>query len=534
MVTFLMVAGGLALFLYGVKMLSQGMERLAGGQLQAWLDRATNRPLKGATFGAVATALLQSSSLLMVTMIGLINANLLSLEQAIGVMLGQEIGTTLTGQMIAFNVGDIRFLAIAVGFLLLEFGKERKWRGYGQAILGFGIIFTGMETMSAALKPLAATPIASQFLTQMGQNPLLGVLAGAVLTALIQSSSATTALVIAMGTSGIITLPGAIGLIYGANIGTCVTGLIASTRSTVPARRASIAQIIINIAGVLLFLPFITPYASLLKHTSMYLPRQIANAHTVFNIAVSAVLFPFITPIRKLTEVLIPEHAQARTLKVTRFIDDATRGVPSMAIMGAHRELERMGTTALQMLELSQNALVNQDDDDAQQVLRLERELVDPLCDAIEQFVDGVISDDLDSSERKLCFQIKNVNVDLERVADHCENMAEAAQDRIYHKVPFSDEAVRDLDRVFEHAQKTLATALKAFSLDEHELGLQACRLEDEMDHITLSTRQNHMNRMEKGYCHPEAGVLFIETLRNLERIGDHADNVALTVLRKR
>jgi len=532
MTTILSAVGGLALFLFGVKLLSQGMEQLAGSQLQAWLDRATNKPMKGAAFGAVATALLQSSSLLMVTMIGLINGRLLSLEQAIGVMLGQEIGTTLTGQLIAFDVGVIRFVALALGVGLLEFGGDR-WQRYGQILLGFGVLFVGMQTMSGALKPLACHPVTGHWLAQMGQNPLLGVLAGAIFTALIQSSSAMTGLVVAMGSSGMITLPGAIGLIYGANIGTCVTGFIASLRTTVPARRASIAQIIINVMGVVIFLPFVVPYASVLEQTSSSLPRQIANAHTVFNVLVSAILFPFIKAIGRLTRLVVPDEPPSKVFKVTQFIDDRLRSVPSIAIEEAAKELGRLGATALQMLELSQKALVQKEMDAATEVLRLERQVADPLCDALERFVDSVIAERLDGPERTRCFQLKNANVDLERVADHAENMAEAAQDRMNHNVPFSEQATRDLNRAFNHARLTLETALGAFRADDRELARQTCRLEDEMDRIEMDSRQAHMKRLSAGTCQAEAGVLFVETMRNLERIGDHADNLALSILRK-
>ncbi|HUV95060.1 MAG TPA: Na/Pi cotransporter family protein [Anaerolineae bacterium] len=530
--TILSAVGGLALFLYGIRVLSQGMEQLAGGKLQEWLDKATSKPWKGATFGAVATSLLQSSSLLMVTMIGLINGGLLTLEQAIGVMLGQEIGTTLTGQLIAFDVGAIRFVAVAVGVLLLEFGED-KWHRYGQILLGFGILFMGMTSMSGSLKPMAGNPLARKWLAQMGQNPLLGVVAGAVFTAVIQSSSAMTGLVVAMGTSGVITLPGAIGLIYGANIGTCLTGMIASSRASVPARRASVAQIIINVLGVVIFLPFVMPYASVLERTSSSLPRQIANAHTIFNLAVSAVLFPFVRPIVRLTSLVVPDRAPSGVPKVTHFIDYRLRRVPSIAILEAANELDRLGATTLQMLELSHKALVHEEMDAATEVLRLEREIADPLCDAVERFLDDIIAEEIDRPERGRCFQLKNANVDLERVADHAENMAEAAQDRINHQVPFSELAINDLNRAFNHAKLTLETSLAAFREDDRELAWRTCRLEDEMDRIELDARQAHMNRLSSGICHPEAGVLFVETLRNLERIGDHADNLAVSILRK-
>ncbi len=533
MLTILMVLGGLALFLYGVRMLSQGMEQLAGGKLQLWLDRATNHPLKAATFGAVATATLQSSSLLMVTMIGLVNGNLMTLSQAIGIMLGQEIGTTLTGQLIAFKVGDIRYLAIAAGFAMAEFGQKRSLQRYGQVLMGFGIIFTGMETMSGALRPLADTPAVASALTSMGQNPLLGVLAGAVLTAVLQASSATTALVIALGSAGLITLPGAIGLIYGANIGTCFTGFIASLGTSVVARRVSVAQILINVIGVLVFLPFIHPYARLLEGTASLLPRQIANAHTIFNVLVSAMLFPVVKPLERLTALIVPDRPSAVKPSVTRHISDRFRGVPSIAIMESMRELGYMGETTLRMLNLSRDALLNADVDKANEVLALEREVVDPLCDAIERFVDSVIAEGVADREREQCFAIKNINVDLERVGDHCENLAEAAQDRVYHQVPFTDAALRDLDHAFDHVLKTLETALTAVQNRDQELAMQACRLEDEMDRINLSARQNHLVRIQTQACNSEAGVIFIESLRNLERIGDHADNLAVSVLRK-
>jgi len=336
-----------------------------------------------------------------------------------------------------------------------------------------------------------------------------------------------------MGSSGIITLPGAVGIILGANIGTCCNNCLAAVRGTVSARRAAIAQVIINVLGVLIFVPFIIPYASLLERTSTSLARQIANAHTVFNLTVSALMFPFVKPIARLTGVLFRGKPELKPARVTQFIDDHLRRVPSIAIEEASRELDHLGTAALEMLELSHRALLHGEEEAARKVVQMEREIADPLCDAIERFVDSVIAREIDSPERKHCFQLKNTNTDLERVADHTENMAEAAQDRLNHQVPFSDAAVRDLNRAFDHAKLTLETAMAAFRADDPNLARQACRLEDEMDHIEWGARQAHMTRLTTRECHPEAGVLFVETLRNLERIGDHADNIALSVLRK-
>ncbi len=531
--TILTICGGLALFLYGIRVLSGGMEQLAGSKLQQWLDKATNRPIKGALFGAGATAVLQSSSLLMVTMIGLINGGLLSLEQAVGVMLGQEIGTTFTGQLIAFDIGIIKWIALAGGIVLLEFGNNRKTKTYAQIAIGFGILFVGMETMSGTLRQLTELAVAQNFLASMARNPLLGVLAGTILTAVIQSSSATTALVIAMGAEGIIALPGAVGIILGANIGTCVTGFIASLGATPTARRASIAQILINVAGVLIFIPFITPYSELLAQTSGSLARQIANSHTVFNVLVSVALFPFVKSIVRLTERIVPDKPELEEESVAEYIDENLKSLPSFGISQAQNEVVRMGELVADMLAESKQALLNGDLEQAERVLVTESETIDPLCNLIENFVDNLINEDLNANERKLCFQIKNANVDLERVGDHTENLAEAAQDVTNHHAGFSEEAMQGLERVFDHAELTLRTALAAYKAQDPVLAEKACMLEDDMDHLNLEVRSEHLERLKAGDCSPESSALFIETLRNLERICDHADNLAISVLRK-
>ncbi len=285
----------------------------------------------------------------------------------------------------------MRFVAVTVGFILLEFGKDRRMQLYGQILLGFGVMFMGRELMAETVKPIAAHLMVAVWLEAMGRAPLLGVLAGVILTSIIQSSTATTGLLIAMGAAGVITLPAAIGFIYGANIGSCIMGLLASLRSSAAGRRASAAQITINVIGVLLFLPFIMPYASLLQRTSTDLARQIANAHSIFNIVVSVILLPFIKPLTAFTRVLVPEKKETEQERVTQFIDDQARGVSSVAIRQASLELDRMGATALRMLEMSRQALINREEQTAQEVLNLERQVCDPLCDAIERFVDSVI-----------------------------------------------------------------------------------------------------------------------------------------------
>jgi len=532
LISFFQVLGGLALFLFGVRLLSTGMEKLAGNQIQEWLERMTSNHFKGALFGAAATALIQSSSLLMVTMIGLINANLMTLEQAVGMMMGQEIGTTLTAQIAAFKIGDLSFLFIALGFVLVEFAPRRGWREYGEIILGFGILFLGMNTMSGALKILVEVPAAADWLASMGRNLWAGILAGTIATAVIQSSSAVTALVVAMGISGAITLPGAIALLLGANIGTCITGFIASLRLSRASRRASIAQILINAVGVLLFLPIISPFTTFVSHTSSALPRQIANAHTIFNVTVSAVLFPFVKLIARAAEWLVPKSAEEEKPKLTAYIDEREYRLPPVALTEALRELNRLGERTAEMVKRSRLALVNEDMDAAQWVLEQEGEFVDPVCVILENFVNTLMQGNLSVSQQERCFQLKNLITDIERVGDLTENLAQAAQKKVAHNVMFSPQATEELDRLFQHTHRTYVCALQSVQADDEALARRACRLEDELDGLYLEARQGHIDRLDAGICRPKADVIFVETLRNLERIGDHADNLGISVMR--
>ena len=529
---FLQVLGGMALFLFGVDKLSEGMEKLAGNQIQIWLDRMTNKPIKGAIFGSVATALIQSSSLLMVTMIGLINANLMTLQQAIGVMMGQEIGTTLTAQIVAFKVGDFCFLFIAAGFVLVEFVQKNGWREYGEIILGFGVLFLGMNLMSDALKVLAQAPLVATWLALMGKNIFAGVFAGIVTTALVQSSSAVTGLVVAMGISNAITLPAAVAILLGANIGTCITGFVASLRLSKASRRASIAQILINVFGVLLFLPFVNPFTALVSSTSTLLPRQIANAHTVFNVAVSVVLFPFIKQITWLAERLVPEgHAVVKPI-LTAYIDERQFRIPQVALREAFRELHRLGEVTAQMLECGQRAMLDEDLEAVKWVFDHEDGFVDPVCKLLDSFINSLLQKNLSLGQQRHCFQVKNLITDIERIGDLTEDMAEAAQKRIEHQVTFSSKALEDIDRLCRHVHATYSCALDALRDRDRDAAQRACDLEDEFDDLYLEARQGHIQRLEEGVCAPEADVIFVEWLRNLERISDHADNLGVSVRR--
>jgi phosphate:Na+ symporter len=386
--------------------------------------------------------------------------------------------------------------------------------------------------MSGALKDLILLPWVSDSLIIMGQYPMAAALAGLIATSVVQSSTAVTSIAVAMGMSQVITLEGAIGIILGANIGSCVTGFIASFPLSRPARRVSMAQILINVIGVLLFLPFISQFAELVSRTSPFLPRQIANAHTIFNIIVSAFMFPFVKQIAWMTEKIVPAEKKREQEKTTAYIDDMQYSVPAVALNEAARELVRLGELTSCMLEESCQALLTQNPGAANHVLENEEQLVDPICKKLVGFVDRLIQEDLSITQQKRCFQIKNLLIDIERVADMAEDIAQYAIERIENKVAFNPQAVEELDCLWKHALDTFSSAIKAFQNNDKELAKKVCDLESEFDRLYWQTRQRHIERVEMGVCDPEANVIFTETLRVLERISDHADNLGVSVMR--
>jgi phosphate:Na+ symporter len=508
------------------------MEKLTGEQIQRWLERMTSGRIRSALFGTVATALIHSSGLLMVTMIGLINANLMTVEQTIGVIIGQEVGTTLTAQIVAFNIGNFNMVFVVLGVIFFEFFQNRDWKKYGEISFGIGIVFLGMTLMSGALENLIEIPWVADALATMGQHPLAGVLAGLIVTGIVQSSTAVTSMAVAMGISHVITLDGAVGIILGANIGSCVTGFIASFQLSRAARQASMAQIIINVAGVLLFLPFIPQYADLVRGTSSELPRQIANAHTIFNVAVSMALFPFVKQIAWAAERLVPPERKPGKEKLTVYIDEMQYSVPAVALTEAARELVRLGETTTRMLEESCQALLVPNREAAEHVIEQEDKFVDPVYKALVDFVNRLIQEDLSITQQKRCFQIKNLLIDIERVADMAEDIAQYAIERIENRVVFSPQAVEELDHLWRHTLGTFSSAIQAFRDSDKRLAKKVCELESEFDRCYWQARQRHIERLEAGICNPEANVIFTETLRDLERISDHADNLGVSVMR--
>lgn len=517
------VFGGLAIFLFGLRYLSDSLKKVAGSKLKKFLEKLTNNRLKACSIGAFITAIIQSSSMTMVTLIGFLNANMLALEQAVWVMLGAEIGTTITAQIIAFKIGMLYLPIIAIGFFTSFFSKSSKWKNIGNIALGFGLIFMGMHIMSSSVKPLKDEPFFQSMLAAFGKQPIFGVLAGAIFTAIIQSSSATTALVIAMGSANIITLPAAISLTFGANIGTTITAQLASIGSRLSSKRLAFIQSMVNIIGVALFFPFIYPFADFIALTSSSLPRQIANSHTIFNVIVTAIMLPLSGSLVKLSYVVIKgeEESLERGLK---YVNRNIMLVPSLALRQIKKEVRRMSKLTIDMLTLSRKALLEDNLESAKHLPEKE-DIVDELKIALFPMLEELCKQELSNTERKQAVMLKGHVIDIERVGDHANNLFELAQKMKELKIKLSEKEKKELERYFNLAQEAYLASIKLMEKPSQKLFKTVLDNERELDAV-----QEKIEKMEIASSKKENAIIMVEALLNLERISDHAKNIVGTL----
>ena len=461
----------------------------------------------------------------MVLLIGLLNAGALTLAQGIGVMLGSEIGTTVTAQVIAFKIGHYYLPVIAFGFVLAEVFRGKKTGDLGRVLLGFGILFLGMDVMSSGLRGLTESRLVLGLLRSCGSNVVLGVLVGAGITAVIQSSSAMTAMVIAMGSAGILTLPAAIALILGANIGTTITALIASIGSCLSSRRLAITQLLINVVGVALFLPFVAPYGKFVSMTAATLTRQIANAHSFFNISVTLLLLPCVAGLVWMARRMVPgEEVRADTS--SQYLDDTLLNTPSIALEQSRKELLRMAELSSEMLHACRGALLRAELIHVKAVTETE-EQVDFLQRVIDDFLDRIDGTRLSELAARRLHVLQHVTGDIERVGDHAVNIAERSEILIKKGFEFSAKAQRDLSDMFEKVIRLYDLSLQALRYEDRAIANDVLVLEKDVDRLEVLYKEGHVERLRQGVCNPSAGILYVEVLQNLERIGDHAVNIA-------
>ena len=522
------IVGGLALFMYSIKLLSDSLAKITGPRVVKILEKVTDNPVKGMGVGTATTVMTQSSSITVLTLIGMVNAGIMTFRQSVNVMLGSEIGTTITAQIVSFNIGLAYYPLIAIAFFVGFLSKNEKVKFVAKIGFSLGLLFLAMDVMGLGIEPLVNLPIFVYLINTFGQIPVIGILIGALIAGVTQSSSATTSLVIAFGRAGAINLEAAIAIIMGANIGTTFLELFAAIGATRPAKRTALAQATINVVGVFIFLPFILPFAGLVSLTSPDLTRQIANAHTIFNVLVSLLFIPFVGALVWFCERVISK--KEGELKSRHFFDEKMLNFAQLALQEAEREVTSIAEKTLEMLNLSKLAIVDEDLNAAKKVLELEDE-VDEYCDETELFLDKIREEDLAEKQKLWRIKLLNIIVDVERIGDMTNNIAEFGVHRVNEQIPFSEKALKELTKLFNKVEETYMAAISAMKQRSEVLARQAVELEDEVDVLERKSKRAHIKRTTEGVCVPEADVMFTEILRNLERIGDHADNIAYDIL---
>jgi len=525
----LTVFGGLGLFLYGMFKMGDGLQKAAGDRMRRILEALTSNRFVGVAVGMIVTAIIQSSSATTVMVVSFVNAGLMTLEQAIGVIMGANIGTTITAQMVAFKLERCALPAIALGMTLTLLGKKRGIKGLADFLLGFGILFLGITIMGDALQPLKTYQPFLNLMVASQTNPLIGVLIGTFFTVMIQSSSATTGILVTMASRGMITLGAAVPIVLGANIGTTSTALIASVGTSLTARRAALAHLMFNVFGTLVFLPFLGPFERLAAGTSSEVARQIANAHSVFNVTVTVLLIPFITQfasmVRKLlkgTESII-EHGP-------KYLDARLISTPFSAVVQTKKEVVRMARLCCENLETAVAVFLGDKKGDRRRFNDIEK-VIDEIEEAVSYYVAKVSQQNVTEDQAKVLTSMINVTADLERIGDHATAIVELADYRVEHNLPFSDEAVEELRRMVKDVVDVVKTAVEALEKNDKAKATAITAMDDALDEMEKELRAQHIRRLNQGICYPASGVVYLDLLAHLERIGDHAVNIAETVI---
>lgn len=521
---------GLSFFLYGMKLLGDGLQKAAGDSLRRILQALTNSPIRGVLVGLTVTSIIQSSSATTVMLVGFANAGLITLSQAMGVVLGANIGTTITAQIIVFKLNDIIWAFILVGVLMEFFVKRRTTKAVGEAILGFGILFFGLYFMSDALGPLKTNQAFIDFLVRFGRVPALGILAGAVFTGVIQSSSVTTSLVVALSLQGMVTLPSAIALVLGANIGTTVTAGLASIGTNIVSRRTALTHFLFNFCGVVLIFPFLMPFTRLVAMTSTYLPRQVANAHTMFNVGMTCVALVLIKPFERFVRWLLPSRGSEQETKVVQYIDERVLATPTLALSQATNELFRMGHITYEMVDSCKVALFENKMGLLDEVLRSE-DLVNLMQREITGYLTKITEHDLSEAQGTRVMALMHAVNDIERVGDHATNLVELIQIKDDKRLKFNTATQEDLKEEFDHVLKTLDEAMDALRDYDVERAHRVKEMEDRCDLMTKECMSRNIARLNAHEVDPQVGVVVVDLFTNLERISDHSDNIADVVL---
>ena len=529
--------GGLGMFLYGMESMADGLQKFAGNRLQRVLEILTSNRLLGVLVGAGVTAIIQSSSATTVMVVGFVNAGIINLLQATGIIMGANIGTTVTSWIVSMSEwGEVlkpEFFApvlFGIGAFITMFAKSHKKKEGAEVLIGFALLFIGLSFMSGSIEPYRDAPIFSESFRVLGQNPLLGVLVGLAVTAIIQSSSASVGILQMLAINGMVNWQSAVFITLGQNIGTCATALLSCIGTTRTAKRAAVIHLLFNVTGAVVF--GVALYIVFMMNPELAMTRAdsvgISIFHTVFNVVNTCIMFPFAGFLVKASDVIVPKpketekewSANSVETEMIRHLDDRILETPSFAIETACNEVVNMGKVAVANLKIATAALVDADNNFCEQVFENE-ETIDRMEKMLTEYL---LNDEQHLFVKNMYYTIG----DLERVGDHCENLAELAKKRIENvDIDFSDLALEELRTIADATLKSVEASVEARQAHDMQKVRQTARWEEEVDSMEEEMRENHMNRLSNGDCKIEGGVIFLDALANYERIADHAKNVA-------
>lgn len=534
-VTFFSLLGGLGLFLFGMKEMSDGLEKAAGARMRGILEFFTKNRFVGMMVGLIFTAIIQSSNATTVMVVSFVNSGLMNLMQATGVILGANIGTTITGQLIAFNLSDVAPLFVIVGVVMMMFCKKTKIKMFGEVILGFGILFMGLSTMGGALTSIKDSPQIVEFLRSL-EHPLAEIFVGFLITAVLQSSSATVGIVILMASQGLLEFTVCPFLILGCNIGACVSALVASLGGNKDAKRAAMIHFLFNaigsaIAFIILMVALEPVTSGILRISGGNPARAVANAHTLIKVFEVVLLFPFMGWIVKATYKIVPgKDMDQEDEYQLLYIGGKSIISPTTAVHDGIKEIEHMGNMAITNLQKGMKALCELDEDALNEVYKREK-YINFLNRRITDYLVKANGTELPLADASLIAGLFHVVNDIERVGDHAENLADSAKRRIKEGIEFSDKAKRQLGDLMEKVVVIFKYSLDMFTYGNPTHMKEILGLEDEIDALEKKLQRSHVKRLTKNKCTPEAGMIFSDTISGLERVADHATNIAFAIM---
>ncbi|MBQ3378889.1 MAG: Na/Pi cotransporter family protein [Clostridia bacterium] len=537
--------GGLGLFIFGMMLMGNALEKIAGNKLSAIIEKFTSNRIKGVLCGAAVAAIIQSSSVATVMVVGFVNAGIMKLTQAVGVILGANIGTTITAQLIGLNAVSADSLvlqifkpttlapiAIVIGICLYMLAKRVRSVELGEVLIGFGILFVGMQTMEASVSVLADMPEFSRIFL-MFSNPVIGVLIGAALTAVIQSSSASVGILQAFASTGLITFSTAVPIILGQNIGTCITAILSSVGANKNARRTALIHLYFNVIGTVIFMAAIYAFQSFVGFkfwTDTVNAQDIANFHSIFNITCTIVFIPFANLLVKLANMTIKSGEDEAAVK-TKF-DDRLLYMPAAALSQVESAVDTMFSMAIKNISRAREAITDKNRDKVKKIVE-DEEIIDKMEFEVSKYLVKIADQELSETESKsVSVYLKMVN-DIERLGDHAVNLSEIAVDIMDEKITYSPAARHELGIMFGAVEDILNLAYQSFKKRDElfSYAIQVEPLEEIIDMLTEALRQGHIQRLSDGICSVETGVSFLEIINNLERIADHCSNIAISAM---